>query len=123
MESAAWLPKQARVTNFAASSEGEHVYVASSQDGRVIGFISVYVEESFVHHLHVHAGFRNKGVGRLLLASLQDWLPAPWRLKCVRKNRRALDFYLRNDWREVSCGESEDGAYAILEWHGNFSAP
>ncbi|WP_050465944.1 GNAT family N-acetyltransferase [Herbaspirillum autotrophicum] len=122
MASAEWLLEKARVTDFAKSSEGEHVYVASLPDGTVAGFVSVYVEDSFVHHLHVHSGLRNKGVGRLLLRSLQNWLPAPWRLKCVRKNRGALDFYLRNDWREVGCGESEDGAYAVLEWRGKFSA-
>jgi len=117
IENAEWLPELARVSDFAKSSEGELVYVASSNDGEVVGFVSVQIDGSFVHHPYVHADFQNTGVGRSLLSSLQHWLPAPWRLKCIRKNQRALAFYLRNDWREVGSGESKDGTYAVLEWH------
>ncbi|WP_211473085.1 GNAT family N-acetyltransferase [Collimonas humicola] len=117
IENAEWLPELARVSDFAKASEGELVFVASSSDGEVVGFVSVYVEDSFIHHLYVRSDFQNKGIGRSLLSSLQHWLPVPWRLKCVRKNQRALSFYLRNDWREVGVGESEDGAYVVLEWH------
>lgn len=123
LERAEWLPKRARATDFVQSSEGEQVYVASSNDGTVAGFVSVYIDGSFIHHLHIHPDFQSKSIGRLLLASLQDWLPTPWRLKCVRKNQRALAFYLRNDWRETGSGESEDGAYVVLEWNGKSAGP
>jgi GNAT superfamily N-acetyltransferase len=118
---AGWLPASSRLqTDFARVSAGEIQYVATAGDevrnGDVLGFISVQPQESFVHHLYVHPDFCGRGVGRALLTSLQTWLPSPWRLKCVRANRRALAFYAARGWREVGKGESADGAYAILEW-------
>ncbi len=101
--------------DLAQSSVGEIVHVATSPSGEVVGFISVQPSESFVHHLYVHHEARGKGVGRQLLLSLQPWLSTPWRLKCVRANRRALAFYIRFGWREVATGESEHGSYAVLE--------
>jgi GNAT superfamily N-acetyltransferase len=118
ISTADWLPAQARAAvDFAQSSVGELVYVAAASNGEVVGFISVQPAESFVHHLYVHHEARGKGVGRELLLSLQPWLAAPWRLKCVRANQRALA------WCEVAAGESEHGPYAVLEWQPNRILP
>jgi GNAT superfamily N-acetyltransferase len=117
ISTADWLPEQARAAvDFAQSSIGEFVHVATTPNGEVVGFISVQPSESFVHHLYVHHEARGKGIGRQLLLLLQPWLAAPWRLKCVRANRRALAFYIRFGWCEVATGESEHGPYALLEW-------
>lgn len=117
ISTADWLPEQARAAvDFAQSSVGELVYVATTSNGEVVGFISVQLSESFVHHLYVHHDARGRGVGRQLLLSLQPWLAEPWRLKCVRANQRALAFYISFGWCEVGAGESEHGAYAVLEW-------
>ena len=120
ISTADWLPEQARAAvDFAQSSVGELVYVATTSNGEVVGFISVQPSESFVHHLYVHRDARGRGVGRQLLLSLlslQPWLAAPWRLKCVRANQRALDFYISFGWCEVASGESEHGSCAVLEW-------
>jgi L-amino acid N-acyltransferase YncA len=120
ISTADWLPEQARAAvDFAQSSIGELVHVATTPNGEVVGFISVQPSESFVHHLYVRYDARGKGVGRQLLLSLlslQPWLAAPWRLKCVRANQRALAFYIRFGWYEVTTGESEHGPYAVLEW-------
>jgi GNAT superfamily N-acetyltransferase len=124
ISTADWLPEQARAAvDFAQSSVGELVHVAAASNGEVVGFISVQPSESFVHHLYVHHEARGKGVGRQLLLSLQPWLAAPWRLKCVRANQRALAFYIRFGWCEVAAGESEHGPYAVLEWQPNRILP
>ncbi len=115
-----WLPASARsAVDFAQASVGELVYVAIGQDGEIVGFVSVYAPESFVHHLYIVPSARGQGVGRCLLSSLEQWLAAPWRLKCVRANQDAFDFYMQLGWREVACGESEHGAYVLLEWVPN----
>jgi GNAT superfamily N-acetyltransferase len=120
ISTADWLPEQARAAvDFAQSSIGELVHVATRSSGEVVGFISVLAFESFVHHLYVHHDARRKGVGRQLLLSLQPWLATPWRLKCVRANHHALAFYIRFGWCEVGAGESEHGAYAVLELSPN----
>lgn len=113
---AEWLPEHARLaTDFGAASEGEVVHVAATNGGEVLGFVSVQPEASFVHHLFVRADAQSQGIGRRLLVSLEPWLPVPWRLKCVRANQPALAFYGELGWREVASGESEHGAYAVLE--------
>ena len=112
-----WLPTQARTAlDFAHSSANEVVHVAVAHNGEVLGFVSVQPCEAFVHHIYVHADAQRRGVGRLLLASLESWLRVPWRLKCVRANQRACAFYIALGWREVATGESEHGPYVVLEW-------
>jgi GNAT superfamily N-acetyltransferase len=114
ISTAEWLPERARkAVDFARASVGERVHVATAPDGEVVGFISVQPSRAFVHHLYIHPDARCKGVGRQLLLSLE---PRLWRLKCVRANARAIAFYLRFGWREIEAGESEHGAYALLEW-------
>ena len=82
----------------------------------VLPTVSVWVAESFVHHLYIAPELRGRGLGGDLLAALEPWLAQPWRLKCVRANRHALAFYAAHGWREVGSGEAEQGPFAILEW-------
>lgn len=43
------------------------------------------------------------------------WLPPPYRVKCVSKNRGALTFYHKHGWIEIERGTGEDGDYLLLE--------
>lgn len=110
-----WLPDSARQSPcFADVSVNEVIHVAVRDDGQLLGLVSVQVGDPFIHHLYVAPMAQRQGVGQQLLASLQPWLPKPWRLKCVSLNTRALAFYARAGWREVGAGESEHGAYVVL---------
>lgn len=117
---ASWLPEPAKQDPVLADvSRGETVHVAATDAGVVVGFVSVQVAEPFVHHLYVHPAARGMSVGKVLLASLQTWLPLPWHLKCVSRNVEALKFYRRLGWEESGSGESEHGAYVVLAFrHG-----
>ena len=77
--------------------------------------VSVWEPDAFIHHLYVRNGWRQKGIGKQLLNALDTRFPKPWRLKCLRANDKALAFYLRHGWLEISSGESDDGPYALLE--------
>lgn len=100
---------------FAAVSAGEAIFVAEVA-GQVRGLLAVYVQESFIHHLFVAAAYQGQGIGTALLGSLHDWLPQPWRLKCLQANTRALAFYLARGWQEVGAGTSEQGEYLLLQY-------
>jgi len=116
ISTAQWLPEHSRTeTNFAAASEGEDVWVAERPAVGICGFISVWRPQSFIHHLYVDPRFHHQGVGTALLASLADWLPEPWTLKCAASNTAALVFYESRGWRTIDTGVSENGPYFLLE--------
>ena len=113
---AVWLPAGARAdANFARASQGESVFVCHGPQGRLVGLLSVYVPESFIHHVYVDPEFERQGVGTALLSSLETWLPLPWRLKCVIANASARAFYAGHGWIEVGSGDSDQGPYVLLE--------
>lgn len=114
---APWLPEQARQEqDFAAVSQGEKILLALAADQQLLGFISVQNDPPFIHHLFVRQEARGMGVGKNLLRALLPHLATPWQLKCVRANQQALAFYQSLGWFEVGAGESEQGAYALLQW-------
>jgi GNAT superfamily N-acetyltransferase len=80
-----------------------------------VGLLSVWVPESFIHHVYVDPEFERQGVGTALLSSLETWLPLPWQLKCVIANTSARAFYATHGWIEVGSGNGDQGRYALLE--------
>ena len=117
VSTAEWLPVPARhATDFATVSTGEVITVATDDSDQVLCFISVHTDDRFIHHLYIDTEARGCGIGRLLLASLETWLPTPWHLKCVSANHQALAFYMAQGWREVGQGASEHGAWVALVW-------
>lgn len=113
-----WEPlEKFRIEDYKKSTEGETVFLAEDDGGKAIGFISVWTQDPppFIHHLFVSPFNQRQGIGKLLIQSLFSWLPPPYRLKCVARNKDALAFYLNNNWIEVGQGISEDGDYFLLE--------
>jgi GNAT superfamily N-acetyltransferase len=110
-----WLPANASRASLAQLSEGELIYVAIAEGGELEGFVSVWEPEPFVHHLYVREGSRRHGVAGALLAALVGKLSFPWRLKCVRANTAALDFYAKRGWRRIAEGVGSEGAYYELQ--------
>lgn len=103
--------------DFEAQTVAEDITIAENEHGELLGFVSVWEPESFIHHLFVATSAQGMGVGRRLLASLLPWLPLPHRLKCAEPNASALAFYRKLGWIEIARGESSDGCYRLLEWN------
>lgn len=115
MAEAAWLPESAKRDPILAEvTVGEVLHLAETAADGVVGFVSVQVADAFIHHLYVAPASRGRRVGRSLLDALQAWLPRPWRLKCVSRNREALGFYRRLGWEALEAGESAHGPYLLL---------
>jgi GNAT superfamily N-acetyltransferase len=104
--------------DFSRDSEGEEVHVAIEND-TVVGFVSVWSPESFIHHLFVARDFQQRGVGTQLLHFACQHHPAPLRLKCIKQNEAAVHFYQQNRWTIVDEGVSEDGPYFLMEFSGS----
>jgi ribosomal protein S18 acetylase RimI-like enzyme len=102
--------------DFADQTEGEAIHLAESSEGELLGFISIWEEENFVHHLFVSPAQQGKGVGRALLADLASRRAGPFTLKCVAANSAALAFYRKTGWREIGSGTVSEGRYLLMEW-------
>ncbi len=119
LEAFYWLnPARFRLGDFEKETEGEIVFVAEDGSGNLLGFISVWEPERFVHHLYIAPGQQRQSVGRRLLERLSLWLPLPYRLKCKVKNEPACAFYRKNGWVETGRDTDEQGEYLVLEFHG-----
>ena len=102
-------------SSFDTDTSGEYIMVARVHD-KIAGFVSVWREDNFIHHLYVDNKYQNKGIGTQLLDKVNPTLQRPITLKCIKSNTRAIRFYLRNGWHPKSEAMSEDGAYILFEY-------
>jgi len=109
-------PESFTEADFEEQTLGESVWVAEGVSGDILGFISIWEPDAFIHHLFVRPQDQRHGVGRALLEHTRRWLPLPHRLKCLELNTRALRFYLKEGWTEIGQGGSQESAYRHLEY-------
>lgn len=117
MDAFGWaVPASHAWEDFAEQTEGEMIHLAEDEAGEILGFISVWEADNFVHHLFVAPEHQRKGVGKALLDDLSSRRSGPFTLKCVEENTAALAFYQMQGWREIGDGTTPDGRYLLLEW-------
>lgn len=102
------------LSDFEVQTKDEVIYVALSDD-QVIGFVSVWAIDNFVHHLYVDERYYNQKVGTLLLKTVIDQFGLPIRLKCDENNSKAILFYTKRGFLAIDRGESETGKYLLFE--------
>lgn len=110
------VDKHYALTDFDHATAGEDVWVAEIGD-EVVGFASVWAEDSFVHNLFVHPDHAGRGAGTALLGRLARHYAPPLTLKCLKENTPALRFYRRLGWYVESDGIGSDGEYFDLSFH------
>ncbi|TCW83991.1 GNAT family N-acetyltransferase [Burkholderia sp. SRS-46] len=115
----AWQPDDAfALADFDAQTQGERLRVAEDEAGQLVGFVSVWEPDHFIHHLYVDQQQLRRGIGRALLHALPGWPATRYRLKCLRANDAALAFYRACRFVEIGAGFSGDGEYLLLESAG-----
>ena len=112
-----YAPREIDVATLGAETRDETVLIAELE-GRVVGFVSVYLPESFVHHLYVDPARQGRGIGPLLLERAVALAGGRASLKCQTGNARALAFYRRLGWIEVTAGTSEFGPWVAMRSPG-----
>jgi GNAT superfamily N-acetyltransferase len=111
-----WLKDAAlNSRSFDKDTAGEHILVAKIED-EVVGFVSGWLPDNFIHHLFIENSYQNKGIGRLLLTSMIAELNSPVTLKCIKRNSSAVRFYVRNGWLAKSEGVADEGEYILFEY-------
>ena len=103
--------------HFAGLIDGEEVHIAEV-GGQVVGFVSVWVSDSFIHHLYVLPQFQGQGVGSSLLRACEEKYHLPLSLKCDVCNLRAHRFYKNKGWIPRERGVGEHGAWERLNYFG-----
>ena len=112
-----YAPRVIDLATLAVETKDETILIAEL-DGAVAGFVSVYRPESFVHHLYVDPARQGQGIGRVLLERAVALAGGRASLKCQTRNRRALAFYRRLGWIEVTAGTSEFGPWVAMRSPG-----
>ncbi|WP_284343839.1 GNAT family N-acetyltransferase [Dyella mobilis] len=115
----AWQPADSfRIDDFDQQTHGELLLVAEETPARLIGMISVWEPDQFIHHLHVDPSSFRRGVGSALLQALPGWPKTRYRLKCLCANTPALAFYRALGFTEAGSGATDEGEYLLLESTG-----
>lgn len=86
--------------DFDRDTQDEQVFVATEQQ-QIVGFISIYLPENFIHCLFIHHDYQHQGIGHLLMAEAKKVAQRPMRLKCLSRNDGALAFYEQEGWQKV----------------------
>jgi GNAT superfamily N-acetyltransferase len=107
-----------QLKDFDKEIHGEEVLVARI-DNIVIGFISIWMPNNFIHHLYVDEKYHDKGIGTQLLKAAIDKTKFPITLKCLEDNTKAVAFYRRKGFVEKERGPSPNGDYILFELSEN----
>jgi len=112
-----YAPRKIGVALFEAETKDETILVGEIS-GSIAGFVSIYLPQSFVHHLYVEPALQGQGIGTTLLARAVALAGGSASLKCQTRNESALSFYRRLGWVEVTAGTGEFGPWVALRSPG-----
>ncbi|RAJ08996.1 GNAT family N-acetyltransferase [Arenibacter echinorum] len=112
-----WLPKDSiDKSSFNQDTKGEYILVAKMEN-EIVGFASVWLQDSFLHHLYISNNFQGKGIGTMLLNKVIEKSNSDLALKCLKKNKLGIHFYLKSGWVAASEGISKEGEYILFKYH------
>jgi len=96
---------------FSVLIESEEIHVAEDKNQTILGFVSVWTAENFIHHLYVLPEYQHRGVGPDLIETCVNRYGLPLSLKSLVANQRACSFYERNHWIALEKANGVDGPY------------
>ena len=112
-----WLTKESiNKSSFNNDTEGEYILVAKVEK-EIVGFASVWLQDSFLHHLYISNQYQRKGIGTMLLNKVIEKADFDITLKCLKQNRLGVNFYLKSGWEVVTEGISNEGEYILFKCH------
>lgn len=109
-------PRRLDSEAFELEIEGEDIWVAVSWKRRIVGFVSVWTDDEFIHHLFVLPSYQGRGIGRALLAAAIGALGGRASLKCADFNPAARRFYEAEGGRVAEAGVDTLGTWVRLDF-------
>lgn len=102
-----------RLEDFDRATRGEEIWVAEEAD-KLLGFVSIYRADNFIHHLYVDPHLPPRGIGSALLHTAERTFTSAGSLKCLVRNQKALAFYHKHGWQNIATGCDSDEEYYLL---------
>lgn len=110
-----WLDtRQFELSDFERDTEGERVWIAVESD-RVVGFLSIWEPDNFIHHLYIVPDSLRSGIGSTLL-DMSKLNYCELSLKCLVKNQKALRFYESQGFVKSAAGGHGDESYYLMKF-------
>lgn len=106
-------PELMHLEDFDRDTVDERVFIAETQQ-TIVGFISLYVPDNFIHCLFVDGSFKGQRIGHQLLAEAKNRLQLPMKLKCLSRNTAALAFYEKEGWKKVHEVKVHDAYWNLV---------
>ena len=106
-----WVePEERGERQFQESVRGEAVWLAEGPKG-IVGIVSIYLPNRFLHSLYVQPACQRRGIGRGLVDLALHHCGGHAHLKCHEANREACRFYLATGWQPAGWGWSPEGPW------------
>lgn len=99
-----------QLNDYLESVAGEEVWVAE-KNSVIVGFVSMWLQDNFIHNLFVHPTWQNQGIGKSLLKKAETRLKTPMELKVKIENLKACKFYQKHGWQEVTINSNPSEPY------------
>jgi GNAT superfamily N-acetyltransferase len=103
-----------KLSDFEHDTEGEAIWVAVESD-EVLGFVSIWEPDCFVHHLFVSPEVLKRGIGSKLLNFVKQRY-ANLSLKCLTQNTHAVAFYLSQGLKVVETIENGLDSHHLMSF-------
>ncbi len=84
------------------SNDEEAVREAERRELPLLGILSLFRPENFIHCLYVAPDAQRLGIGRALVDHVRKVVGAPLTLKLDVPNRRAIAFYEATGWERMT---------------------
>lgn len=101
-----------KIGDYAKSTREDEVWVAE-EAGVIVGFVSIFVLDNFIHNLFVHPEYQGKGIGKQLLQIAEKNLGKPMSLKAAIDNPKCFSFYEKHGWYQVSINAEAEEPYIL----------
>lgn len=105
-------PEEFKIGDYVKSTNEDEVWVAD-ENAFIIGFVSIYVSDNFIHNLFVHPEHQRMGVGSKLLQIAEQNLGRPMTLKAAMDNPKSFSFYEKYGWHKVFIHQNIDEPYIL----------
>ena len=88
-----------KLEDFDKQTQGEYILTAFLDDV-LVGFISIWMPNNFIHHLYIDTKYQGKNIGTELLKAAIQKTTFPITLKCLESNSKAIEFYIKKGFKE-----------------------